>query len=115
MHNLPAGTTQDMIEAQCAPLSRNVEECFDCGELLPASGMFPWEKYRNHQHSLRIYLCADCVKQSYSCQWQHDQNGRVHLDLHKCGRIQSPNAQGPWCAEHEKEAEALDNQESEEA
>jgi hypothetical protein len=111
--NLPAGCTQDMVDAQCSPLSTNMEECFDCGDFYSATDMFPWEKYRNSQHSIRVYICADCVKQSYSCLWLHNENGHVNLDLKPCGRIQSPTAQGPWCAEHDKESMKLD--ESEEA
>jgi hypothetical protein len=110
MNNLPSGTTQGMIEAQCAPIARNMEECFDCGDVCSSSDMYSWPRYGGTFRDVR--LCEHCVPK---CQWLHNDCGHVRLDLKPCGRIQSPNAQGPWCAEHEKEAEALDAAESEEA
>jgi hypothetical protein len=73
--------------------------------------MYPWRRHVWGYGNVDVYLCVCCVPR---CGWLHNENGHVNLDLKPCGRIQSPTAQGPWCAEHEKEAEALDNQESEE-
>lgn len=112
MNNLPGNTTQDMIDAQCAPIAKNEEECSDCMDLYPTSEMYPWVRYSFYALCMQtVYLCKRCVPK---CQWLHNDCGHVRLDIKPCGRIQSPNAQGPWCAEHEKEAEALDAAESEE-
>lgn len=111
MNNLPGNATQDMIDAQCAPIGEGYDACYDCGNDCLITEMHPWQKYDPfHRMVMEVLLCERCVPR---CLWLHDENGHVKLDLKPCGRIQSPNAQGPWCAEHEKEAEALDNQESE--
>lgn len=107
MNNLPTGTTQDMIDAQCAPIAKGVCECDTCAEDFMRCEMVEWMQYSFIAHAMAdVLLCPHCVPK---CQWiMHDP------DRNPCGRIQSPNAQGPWCAEHEKEAEALDAAESEE-
>jgi hypothetical protein len=111
MSNLPPGTTQDMIDAQCAPIAKCDVFCNDCDERKPVAEMYAWRKWNFLSHMMSdVYLCEHCVPK---CLWQHNDQGIVNLDLKPCGRIQSPNAQGPWCAEHDKEAEALDAAESE--
>lgn len=107
MNNLPPVTTQDMIDAQCAPIAACYVFCNDCDERRLAVEMYRWQKWNFIEHRFSdVYLCEHCVPK---CQWvMHNP------DRKSCGRIQSPNAQGPWCAEHEKEAEALDAAESEE-
>jgi hypothetical protein len=108
MNNLPPGTTQDMIDAQCAPIPLRMESCYDCESLYDASKMYSWDRYNFMSHKREgVYLCEECVPK---CQWTYND-----LERTKCGRIQSPNAQGPWCAEHEKEAESLEAAESEES
>lgn len=113
MNNLPGNTTQDMIDAQCAPIAKGDVFCNDCDERKPIAEMYAWRKWNFLSHMMSdVYLCIDCVPK---CQWRYNPDGHLNPDLHTCGRIQSPNAQGPWCAEHEKEAEALDAAESEES
>jgi hypothetical protein len=106
MNNLPSGCTQDMVDAQCSPVARGMAECDNCAEDFPRTELYPWVRYNHIQRGWGdVLLCEHCVPR---CEWRLH-----HLDLTKCGRIQSPTAQGPWCAEHDKEYEALDNQESE--
>ena len=111
MNNLPSGCTQDMVDAQCSPVAKGVEECAECGENHTAADMHAWKRYSwSHRMVMDVYLCKYCVPK---CAWLHNENGHVNLDLKPCGSIQSLAAQGPWCAEHDAESMKLD--ESEEA
>lgn len=107
--NLPAGCTEEMVDAQCSPIAKGTEPCYECDEYYPAVEMYPWEKYDWQQHNRHnVYLCVHCVPR---CEWRYGKEGSVNIDLHKCGRIQSPTAQGPWCAEHDRESEMLNEEE----
>jgi hypothetical protein len=107
--NLPDRCTQDMVDEQCSPIAKGVDHCAECDDLYVISEMHPWRRNMFDGHGIvDCYLCESCTPK---CQWLHVKH---NLDYTRCGRIQSPTAQGPWCAEHEKEAEALDAAESEE-
>jgi hypothetical protein len=109
VNNLPNGCTQDMVDAQCSPIAKDVEFCADCLDPHKASEMYPWKRnIWDGRGRVDVYLCESCVPR---CAWHL--NGIGIVNPKPCGRIQSPTAQGPWCAEHDRESEALDNQESE--
>ena len=108
--NLPNGCTQDMVDAQCSPIAEDIEYCDRCEEPYVAQEMYPWSPYSWIQRRFcDVYLCEYCVPR---CEWRHNPSGTINLDLKPCGRIQSPTAQGPWCAEHERESEALEESEA---